>query len=146
MSQIYVRYTRWCTRHVCCIGMAAAPQRGAPCTIRTNTAIKMTTALESVVMLNQSIVCEEDMGQLMKRYFSLRQKDGEELSEFLLRIGAVLREMRKGDRIKATEVEVYFCDQFLRGAIPDHPVVVKMRCSWMRGDPLSWRRLGEQAQ
>ncbi|MEE6476141.1 hypothetical protein FKM82_010990 [Ascaphus truei] len=84
---------------------------------------------------------KEDMGQLMKRYFSLRQDDGEDLPGFLLRIGAVLQEMRKGDHIKATEVEVYFCDQILRGAIPDHPVVAKMRCSWMRGVPLSFGRL-----
>ncbi|MEE6463045.1 hypothetical protein FKM82_005757 [Ascaphus truei] len=85
--------------------------------------------------------CKEDMGQLMKRYFSLYQEDGEDLPGFLLRIGAVLQEMRKGDHIKATEVEVYFCDQILRGAIPDHPVVAKMRCSWMRGVPLSFGRL-----
>ncbi|XP_075437976.1 paraneoplastic antigen Ma2 homolog [Ascaphus truei] len=38
----------------------------------------------------------EDIGQLMKRYFNLCQKDGEELSDFLQRIQAVFGRCEKG--------------------------------------------------
>ncbi|XP_075447219.1 paraneoplastic antigen Ma2 homolog [Ascaphus truei] len=47
----------------------------------------------------------EDIGQLMKRYYNLCQKDGEELSDFLQRIQAVLWELRKRKRITAAEVD-----------------------------------------
>ncbi|XP_075455194.1 modulator of apoptosis 1-like [Ascaphus truei] len=49
----------------------------------------------------------EDIGQLMKRYYDLCQKDGEELSDFLQRIRAVLWEMRKRKSITTTQVDEY---------------------------------------
>ncbi|XP_075449261.1 paraneoplastic antigen Ma2 homolog [Ascaphus truei] len=83
----------------------------------------------------------EDIRQLMKRYYNLCQKEGEDLSDFLQRIQAVLWELRKRKRITATEVDEYRRAQFLSGALPTHPIVLMMRRSLMRGDPPSWEEL-----
>ncbi|XP_075444781.1 paraneoplastic antigen Ma1 homolog [Ascaphus truei] len=102
------------------------------------------TAQQMLETLERAYGRTEDEGQLMTRYFNLRQKLGEELSDYLQRIRAVLWEMRKRDQIESTQVNEYCWNQFLRGALPDNSIALMIKCSRMRGDPPCWDELMDE--
>ncbi|XP_075444670.1 paraneoplastic antigen Ma3 homolog [Ascaphus truei] len=99
------------------------------------------TAQQMLETLERAYGRTEDEGQLMLRYLNLRQKPGEELSAYLNRIRLVLWDMRKRDQIKSTQVDEYCWNQFQKGALPDHPIALLVKCSLMRNEPPSWEAL-----
>ncbi|XP_075462762.1 paraneoplastic antigen Ma2 homolog [Ascaphus truei] len=96
------------------------------------------TAQKMLETLERAYGRTEDEGQLMMRYLSLRQKLGEELSAYLHRIRNVLWDMQKRDQIKSTQVDEYCWNQFRKGALPDNPIAIMVKCSLMRHDPPCW--------
>ncbi|XP_075451032.1 uncharacterized protein LOC142492246 [Ascaphus truei] len=102
------------------------------------------TAQKMLETLERAYVQTEDEGQLMLRYLKLRQKLGEELSAYLHRIRKVLWDMRKRDQIKSTQVDEYCWNQFQKGALPDNPIAIMVKCSLMRNDPPCWEDLVDE--
>ncbi|XP_075451196.1 paraneoplastic antigen Ma3 homolog [Ascaphus truei] len=95
------------------------------------------TAQKMLETLERAYGRTEDEGQLMLRYLNLRQKPGEDLSVYLHRIRKVLWDMRKRDQIKSTQVDEYCWNQFQKGALPDNPIALLVKCSLMRNEPPS---------
>ncbi|MEE6475926.1 hypothetical protein FKM82_010898 [Ascaphus truei] len=93
------------------------------------------TAAQMMESLNRIYGREVNKGELMSKYYLLRQKEGEDLSDFIHRIQLVLWDLRSRDAIKASEVNEYRRDQFLRGAIPTHHIVGMIRSSLLKGEP-----------
>ncbi|XP_075453848.1 paraneoplastic antigen Ma2 homolog [Ascaphus truei] len=90
------------------------------------------TAAQIMESLNRIYGREVDKGELISKYYLLRQKEGEDLSDFINRIQLVLW---AGDAIKASEVNEYRRDQFLLGATPTHHIVGMIRSSLLKSEP-----------
>ncbi|XP_075451197.1 paraneoplastic antigen Ma2 homolog [Ascaphus truei] len=93
------------------------------------------TAQRMMESLNQIYGREEDVSELMSKYYHLSQREGEDLSDFIHRIQLILWDLRSRNAIKASEVNEYRRTQFLQGAIPTHHIVVMIRRSLLKGEP-----------